>query len=138
MKQILSAAIFGTIILLGGCAGSNSRVLGTENQVQSRNMQSRSFDTGDKTLVMRNVISTMQDLGFIIDKADEKLGMVSATSFRNNSKMTVSVRGGGDANRTIVRANAQSGLSAIDSPAAYQNFFNALSQSMFLDANDVD
>ena len=35
-------------------------------------------------------------------------------------------------------ANAQANLREITSPAAYQNFFNALSQSMFLDAHEVE
>jgi hypothetical protein len=38
----------------------------------------------------------------------------------------------------MVRANAQAGLNEIDDPAAYQNFFNSLSQSLFLDAHSVD
>lgn len=136
MKKIV-VAIFG-LTLLTGCITTNQSVLGTANsQVETRNYQSRMFDTNDKKMVLRSVISTMQDLGFIIDRADETLGTVSGTSFTNNSKMTVSVRPSGK-KQMLVRANASAGLHEITAPAAYQNFFNALSQSLFLDAHMVE
>lgn len=136
MKKVF-VALLG-LTLLTGCISTGESVLGTQNsQVATRNYQSRMFETSDKKMVMRNVISTMQDLGFIIDRADETLGTVSGTSFTNNSKMTVSVRPSGKT-QMIVRANASANLHEITSPAAYQNFFNALSQSMFLDAHTVE
>jgi hypothetical protein len=138
MKGIVYLIIIAVGFVLSGCISSNDRVLGVrESQVKVRNYQSRSFDTGDKEFVMRSIISTMQDLGFIIERADEKLGTISGTSFENYSKLTVTVRSVSNT-QTIVRANAQSGLMAIDEPLAYQNFFIALSQSMFLDANTVE
>ena len=123
---------------LCGCASVHNDVLGTsQSQVQMRNYQSRSFDTNDKAMVMRAVISTMQDLGFIIDRADEKLGIVSGMSFSHASKLTVSVRQV-NSKQIIVRANAQVGLKALEEPIAYQNFFNALAQSLFLEAHEVE
>ena len=136
MKKIF-VALFG-LTLLCGCVSTNQSVLGTQySQVETRNYQSRMFDTNDKQMVLRSVISTMQDLGFIIDRADETLGTVSGTSFKNNSKMTVSVRASGK-KQMLVRANASAGLHEITEPMAYQNFFNALSQSLFLDAHMVE
>ena len=136
MKKIF-IVLFG-VTLLCGCVSTNQSVLGTQNsQVATRNYQSRTFDTNDKKMVLRSVISTMQDLGFIIDRADETLGTVSGTSFTNDSKMTVSVRPSGT-KQMLVRANAQANLHEITSPVAYQNFFNALSQSLFLDAHMVE
>ena len=136
MKKIF-VVLFG-VTLLCGCVSTSQSVLGTQNsQVATRNYQSRTFDTNDKKMVLRSVISTMQDLGFIIDRADETLGTVSGTSFTNDSKMTVSVRPSGT-KQMLVRANAQANLHEITSPVAYQNFFNALSQSLFLDAHMVE
>jgi len=127
-----------SLALLPACVSTYDSVLGAQNsQVQTRNYQSRTFDTKDREMVLRSVISTMQDLGFIIDKADEKLGTISGTSFANSSKLTVSVRQIGQ-NQTLVRINAQVGLTEIKDPVSYQNFFNALSQSLFLDANLTD
>ena len=124
------------ITFLGGCVSTHNDVLGTrQSQVQMRNYQSRAFETEDRATVLRAVISTMQDLGFIIERADEKLGTISGTSFSNASKLTVSVRTVDG--MTVVRANAQAGLKAITDPIPYQNFFNALGQSLFLEAFEV-
>ena len=136
MKKVIVALL--SVTLLCGCVSTHDDVLGTQNsQVATRNYQSRTFDTGDKQMVLRSVISTMQDLGFIIERADETLGTVSGTSYTYDSKLTVSVRSSGK-KQTLVRANAQAGLNEIASPVAYQNFFNALSQSLFLDAHMVE
>lgn len=136
MKKIFN--VLCVLSLLCGCASTHNDVLGTpQTQLQMRNYQSRSFDTTDKALVMKAVISTMQDLGFIIERADEKLGTVSGTSYVYASKMTVSVRIL-NPKQIVVRANAQVGLNALDSPQAYQNFFNALGQSLFLEAHEVE
>lgn len=138
MKKILCS--FFVITLLCGCASTHNDVLGTtQTQVQMRNYQSRMFDTSDKSLVLRAVVSTMQDLGFIIERADEKLGTVSGTSYvkNNASKLTVSVRAI-NSKQIVVRANGQVGLKALDEPIAYQNFFNALGQSLFLEAHEVE
>lgn len=136
MKRILIASCFA--LCLTGCVAPGYQATNAANsQVATRNYQSRMFETNDKAAVMRSVIATLQDLNFIIERADEKLGTVSGTSFSNGSKMTVSVRTNA-AKQTIVRANAQSNLREITNPLAYQNFFNALSQSMFLDAHEVE
>lgn len=134
MKKLLFLAALA--LCFSGCASTRDDVLGTKHsQVQMRNYQSRSFDTTDKSMVLRAVVSTMQDLGFIIERADEKLGAISGTSFNNGSRLTVSVRIVDGS--TVVRANAQAGMSAITDPIPYQNFFNALGQSLFLEANEI-
>ena len=128
------------LTLLCGCASTHNDVLGTtQTQVQMRNYQSRMFDTPDKALVLRAVVSTMQDLGFIIERADEKLGTVSGQSYelQHKSKLTVSVRAI-NPKQIVVRANAQVGLKALEEPIAYQNFFDALGQSLFLEAHEVE
>ena len=138
MKKFLYSLCILT--LLSGCASTHEDVLGTtQTQVQMRNYQSRMFDTSDKFMVLRAVVSTMQDLGFIIERADEKLGTVSGTSYvrANASKLTVSVRSIND-KQIVVRANGQVGLKALDDPIPYQNFFNALGQSLFLEAHEVE
>ena len=135
MKKLLLACVLGTCLC--GCVSTQSSVLGqNQSQVSVRNYQSRQFDTTDKDAVLRAVLSTMQDLGFIIERADEGLGTISGTSFTNASKLSVSVRVIGD--HTVVRANGQARQSAIKNPVAYQNFFDALSQSLFLDAHEVE
>ena len=104
-------------------------------QLQLRQMQTRYFDTDDRRMTLQAVMATLQDLGFVIDKASHDLGAISATKLSGyNIRMTVNVvpRGG---DKMMVRANAQLGINPILEPAPYQQFFDALSQSLFLEAH---
>lgn len=135
MKKYLALALL--CLFAAGCINNADRILdnGSASQLAMRNYQSRSFDTPDKARVLRNVIATMQDLGFIVDNADKDLGTVSGSSFASNATLTVSVRMRG--NQAIVRANAERNMKQITDPEPYRNFFNALSQSLFLTGNEV-
>ncbi len=140
MKKLLLFIISGVMLILLGCTSTSQQVLGTnDSQVKLRSIQSRSFDTADKNSMMRNVISSLQDLEFVIDAADEILGSVSATKFiKNNSlRVTVSVRPKGDS-QLIVRLNAQYGTKTVEDPKTYQDFFVVLEKSIFLTANQID
>lgn len=136
MKPLLPV-ILVCASLLSGCATTNQRVLdlGDETQLQKRSYQSRIFETADKEKVLRAIISTLQDLGFIIDRADFMLGSISATKQdRNQIRITVSVRPKGN-DRMLVRANAQLNISPIEDPKQYQDFFSSLEKSLFLTAH---
>lgn len=134
MKSVFCLLCFS--FLFCGCMSLNDSVLdSSQSQAAIRSYQTKSFDTKDKDNVIRNVVATMQDLGFIIDKADADIGTVSGYSFTNHTNMTVTVRIRG--NQALVRANAEYKSKPVTEPLAYRNFFNALSQSLFLTANDV-
>jgi hypothetical protein len=138
IKKLLAAA---AIVLFASACQMDSRkqILATEkSQVALRSIQQRSFETADKETTLRTVISTLQDLGFVIDKADDVLGSVSATKLdRYRLRMTVTVRPRGES-QMLVRANAQFNLTAVEDPEPYQQFFTALERSMFLTAQQVD
>ena len=125
--------------MLAGCAQSTSVIMESEQSaVQLRSYQQRAFDTADKTQTLRSVISTLQDLSFVVDKADLDLGTVSATKLSGYQvRMTVTVRPRGT-NQMLVRANAQYMDKAVEDPKPYQDFFTALEKSMFLTAHQVD
>lgn len=128
---------FVSLALLSGCATTNQRVLdtGSATQLQQRSYQSRVFETSDKERVMRAVISTLQDLSFVIDRADLMLGSISGTKLAvHQTRITVTVRERG-AEQILVRANAQFQLNPIDDPKHYQDFFNSLEKSLFLTAH---
>jgi hypothetical protein len=124
---------------LVSCAPSTKQVLATtESQVKLRAIQTRAFDTTEKDKMLRTVIATLQDLGFIVDKADDTLGTVSGTKLdRYALRMTVSVRPRGET-KLLVRANAQYNIYAVEEPEPYQQFFDALSKAIFLTAHQVD
>jgi hypothetical protein len=139
MKRMLMIALTVAVLPLG-CATTTERVLDTggETQLQKRSYESRIFDTSDKEMVLRAIISTLQDLGFVTDRADFTLGTVSGTKYeRYQIKITVSVRPKGR-DRMMVRANAQFNIEPINDPKQYQDFFSSLEKSLFLAAHEAD
>ncbi|MFA4989882.1 MAG: hypothetical protein WC576_03830 [Candidatus Omnitrophota bacterium] len=127
-------------ITLSGCATPAANALrANESQVKLRSIQTRAFDTTDKKKMMQTVISTMQDLDFVIDKADFLLGSVTGSKFLGQAvvAMSVTVRPRGE-KQLLVRVNAQYGVNSVEDPATYQDFFTALEKSIFLTAQQVD
>lgn len=135
-KTLLVLAL--SVAITGCQIDSREQILAADkSQIALRSIQSRVFDTTDQALTVRTVIATLQDLGFTVDKADEDVGVVSATKAGNYlMKMTVSSRQRGG-NQMVVRASAQFNLKAVSEPEMYQNFFNALQQAMFLETNKI-
>jgi hypothetical protein len=125
--------------LMFGCVSSIDQVMKTEQSaVQLRSYQERAFDTADKEQTMRSVIATLQDLSFVLDKADLDLGMVTATKLSGYQlRITVTVRPRGDT-QMLVRANAGYGEEVVQDPKFYRDFFTALEKAMFLTAHEVD
>ena len=127
-------------LLLVGCqTDSRQQVLAvTKSQVELRSFQTRVFDTTDKEKTLRTIIATLQDLSFVVDKADAILGTVSGTKLDGyRLRITVTVRPRGET-QMLVRANAQYNITAVEDPEPYQQFFIALEKSMFLTAHQVD
>jgi len=138
--SILSAFILISVTCSGCGTASRKQLLeSSESQVKLRSIQTRAFDTSDKKKMLRTIISTLQDLDFVIDRADLTLGSVTGSKFSSNAvlKMTVTARARGS-NQLLVRANAQYGIQAIEDPEPYQDFFDALGKAMFLTAHQVD
>ena len=139
LNFIAALYLVSSCLCFCGCESSQSQVLAAqESQVKLRSMQSRIFDTTDKIKTLRTAMATLQDLGFVIDKADDVLGSVSATKLdRYAVRITVSVRPHGET-QMLVRANAQYNLKAIEDPEPYQQFFTAFEKAMFLTAHNIE
>jgi hypothetical protein len=113
-------------------------VLSGGSAVELRSFQTRAFDTTDKHKMLRTTIATLQDLGFIIDKTDEDLGLVTGTKLSGYQiRMTVIVRPRGET-QLAVRASAIYNNKPIEDPLPYQDFFTALEKGIFLTAHDID
>ncbi len=73
-RRMIVVVLLAPLVLFGCQTGTDPRILGaSESQVQLRSFQSRAFDTTDKEKTLRTVIATLQDLGFVVDKADSIL-----------------------------------------------------------------
>jgi hypothetical protein len=126
------------MLLPAGCATQNSHVLSDSSAVELRSFQTRTFDTTDEHQMLRTTIAVLQDLGFIIDKTDEDLGMVTATKLSGYQiRMTIIVRPRGET-RLAVRASAIYNNKPIEDPMPYQDFFTALEKGIFLTAQQID
>lgn len=140
-RLFVGLVIISSAITLSGCETMQARVLDSstnKSAVQLRSMQSRAFETTDRQKTMRTVIATLQDLSFVVDKADMELGSISATKLDGYAlRMTVSVRPHSD-KRVIVRSNAQFNITPVTEPKPYQDFFVALEKAMFLTAQQVE
>ncbi len=137
LRELLCTVVL--ISALQGCVPLNQRVLDSDqSQLQLRQIQSRVFDTSERERTLRTVIATLQDLNFVVDKADLGLGTVTATKLDGYAlRMTVSVYPRGDG-QLVVRANGQFNDRPVVDPVPYQSFFAALSRSMFLTAHSLD
>ena len=134
--KILVTAI--SLLLLSACASNNAVITEGGSQLQVRQIQTRTYDTLDKRDALRSVLATLQDLGFVIDKADYNLATISATKLQDYQiRMTVTVRER-DGDRLDVRANARFNESPVEDPSAYQDFFAVLDKAMFLTLHEVD
>jgi hypothetical protein len=140
-----SIAVLVLLGALAACAGTrNDQVLGGgEAALKLRSAQTRAFDTPDRNRVMRGIVATLQDLGFMVTGADAALGSVTGRKFTTGSgkvydlHMTVTVRPR-EPGQTLVRANAEFNNQPVEDPQAYQNFFAALGRSLFLAGSQAE
>lgn len=137
MKKYIPFLLLTFLFFQGCAAPAHKGLLGADSseQLKLRQIQTRYFDTADKKKTLESVMATLQDLGFVIDKASFELGSISATKLSGYTlRMTVSVIPRG-ADSMTVRANAQYNIEPVTDPLPYQQFFDALAKSMFLQAN---
>jgi hypothetical protein len=130
------------LVLFQGCAAPQPTpdlLAPTEAQMKMRSAQTRSFDITDRQMAMRGVMAALQDLGFIIERANEPLGLVTAARFAEPNfydvvGVTVTVRPESEG-RMLIRANAIYNNKPIEDPKVYQNFFATLERSLFATKN---
>jgi hypothetical protein len=138
-----SAWLIAALVGISASIGCQSAPPSTENllsaseeQMKLRTIQTRSFDVEDRKTAMRGVIAALQDLGFIIERANEPLGLVTAARFAEPNYydvvgVTVTVREEGEG-RARIRANAIFNNAPVTDPHVYRNFFTTLERSMFI------
>jgi len=140
MRQTVWGCVaIAVLVIVEGCVApqpSQDLLAPTEAQMKIRSVQTRSFDAKDRQAAMRGVIAALQDLGFIIERANESLGLVTAARFAEPNfydvvGVTVTVRPEAEG-RMMIRANAIYNNKPIEDPKVYQNFFATLERSLFV------
>ncbi len=132
-------SILALALVTTGCAVADKElpvITSTKSSLELRAMQSRLYSNVNRSKAVRTVISTLQDLGYNIDKVDAGSGTVTATKLAQ-LQLSASVTPRGDL--MAVRANAQVKLgpqsNQVDAAEFYQTlFFAPLSAAMFLSA----
>lgn len=138
-RAVWGMVVGATLAMLCGCVPPQpgpELLAPTEAQMKIRSAQTRTFDVKDRQVAMRSVIAALQDLGFIIERANDALGLVSAARFAEPNYydvlgVTVTVRPQTDG-RVMIRANAIYNNKPIEDPKVYQNFFATLERSLFV------
>jgi len=138
LKFKLRFLSFFLVFLLQACAGTPQKppedlLSLTQAQMKMRSFQSRVYDAADQKKVLRAVVAALLDLGFIIERVNVPLGLVTAGKFAKSGfvEATVTIRPKGD-EQVEIRANALFNTRPIEDPKAYQNFFAAVQRSLFL------
>lgn len=79
------SSLFALLVLLGAVLHSctivnrQQQAKPPQTQLQVRSYQTREFDTNDVKLVMKAVLNTLQDDGFVVKNAVVDLGLLTAT-----------------------------------------------------------
>jgi hypothetical protein len=129
-----------TVFILAACESPDSRIASDKSEREVVAMQSRSFATGDRDQVLRMVVATLSDMGYVVRSIDPDDGSVSSLKGSMEAKAIVGVPKEG---RTTVQLDVfalmpdfhRGVLRQVDSPRYYQDFFfNPLAESLGLSA----
>ena len=140
-RAVVTTLAVAVLVCLGGCASPPevepvNLFASAEEQMKMRNMQTRTFDVSNRTTAIRGVIQGLQDLGFIIERPNEPLGIVTGARFAEPNYydvvgVTVTVRSAAEGRMTI-RVNALFNNEPITDPEVYRDFFATLERSFFI------
>ena len=120
LRALAAALVAAALVGLGGCASPPPEPVDllapTEEQMKIRNLQTRTFDISDRRAAIRGVIQALQDLGFIIERANEPLGIVTGARFAEPNYydvvgITVTIRAS-SATQITIRAKSRSAASS--------------------------
>lgn len=129
-------------LAISGCVDTEKspvEMLSNKSPIELRAMQSRAFDTTDSPRMLRTIVATLKDLGYMVQKVEPEAATVSAEKL-GRLRISVSVSPRGETQMTV-RANAlvdmgsQRTVNQVDEPEFYQkHFFEPLAKASFLTA----
>lgn len=143
--------------MLAGCQTTQSTHSGftsSKSVAQQRALDSRLFETDDEATVLNAAVGLLQDLGYKLEETDLNSGLVTGSKGQGQSQWsstydirititTTPINTGG----VVVRATFQeirrgasvrySSGNVVSDPVIYRDFFDKLSQSLFLEAHNI-
>lgn len=152
MRAVIRFSAALLIALAGvGCGPQGERhaaaLAQNEPVTNLRNLQSRRFDTANTRLLMQASIGVLQDMGYTIAESREEFGViVGSKATPVPVRVQIVVRRAPDQQSSIARATFQfptapqrAGFMPETRTDAqlYREFFDKLSQSVFLTAHDI-
>lgn len=159
MKRILSTTV---LALLAGCG--HQKDVAPKTQLEIRQIQSKSFETGQKNEVMNAVVEAFQDQGFMVKNAVPDIGLVvaqkeedvqdgadaffsvmaygSQARFRKNAIIEATANVKALERESRVRVTFQHKVmdnqgGTVEDPALYQEFFNKVGKSLFIEKQKI-
>lgn len=133
LRRLFGATL--CLMLCSGCVSTKQNVLGDNlSSIETQKIPGMVLDTDDTNRVLRSVVGTLQDFGFILTQSDPFFGLISGIAFPSDAAITVIVRPHGK-NQTEVRANIRHHYRQVQDAEVYRRFFTALADSLSLTAN---
>lgn len=146
-RQLCAAFLLAPAAGLGACAPTAEQQAAalsiTDATATRRAAQSRLFDTTDERFLLQSAVGVLQDLGYTLEEARPEIGMVvGRRAVPSPVRVQIVLRRLPARPAIVVRVSAQAvGAQAfggpLSDPALYQQFFDRLSQSVFLTAHDI-
>lgn len=78
MKKICIVSLI-LMLLVCSCRTAGTPAVQTQTQLQTREFQTRTYETNNVKMVMKAMVNVLQDDNFIIKTANAELGVLSAT-----------------------------------------------------------
>lgn len=176
MKKLATAIVISSALVLTGCQTkppADAFQL-SESSLESRQIQSRIFNTSDETALLSSGVGVLQDMGFTLDESEKTAGLITASKTVDATDggqvaaaVFVALLGGGNmaidkeqkikvsfvtypartATGFVARASFQrivwntqgivSRAETLTDAELYQEFFDKLSKSVFLEAQSI-
>jgi hypothetical protein len=154
MRPHFKIAACVAVLATGGCVASTpeqqaAALTLTSSDVDSRQIQARRFATQDEAGLMAAALGVLQDLGYTVNETSAGAGMINGSKDRQGTHIRVSVvvRQTTDRMGMIARVSFQTTdapvfgarlqVQTINDAVIYQQFFERLSKSLFLEAHQI-
>jgi hypothetical protein len=154
MRSRFKIGAFIAILATPGCVMSTPEqhadaLTLRSSAVDSRQIEARRYDTHDEAGLMAATLGVLQDLGYTVNETSAGAGLINGSKDRQGTRIRVSVvvRPTTDRAAMTARVSFQTitapifgqplQVQTITDPLIYQQFFERLSQSLFLEAHQI-